>query len=312
MLIYQGKKSDFMNDMVNDSLSNKIEQLLLQKMHRKTMVNEKRSWENSMQYMFKVLNDDSIPNGANVAIEYNIPQTAKRVDFLISGFNDSGIGNVIIIELKQWEKIERIDGVDALVRTYTGNGNRQVVHPSYQAWSYAALIKDYSEVVQQNDIELHPCAYLHNYNRINNDPIDAKNYSLYIEEAPVFTHGEVIKLREFIKKYISKDDNANLLYEIDNGRIKPSKSLQDSIASMIKGNKEFKLIDDQKVVYENILKIAKQSKNDGKKRTIIVEGGPGTGKTVVAINLLSELTNSEQFCQYVSKNQAPRSVFLSK
>ena len=312
MLIYQGKKNDFMKDMENDVLSNKIENYLLEKMHRHTNFNEKRSWDNSMQYMYKILNDDEIPNGSNVAIEYNIPQTSKRVDFLISGLDGNDKGNVVIIELKQWDKIEKVDGVDALVQTYTGNGIRQVVHPSYQAWSYASLIRDYSEVVQDKRIFLHPCAYLHNYARVENDPIDDAKYSIYTIEAPVFAKGDVNRLRSFIKKYIVKDDKNNLIYEIDNGRIKPSKSLQDSISNMVKGNKEFNLIDEQKVIYENILKLAKESKLDNKKRTIIIEGGPGTGKTVVAINLLSDLTNSGQFCQYVSKNSAPRSVFLAK
>ena len=235
MLIYQGKKSDFMNDVEKDTLSNRIEEILLNKMHRRTVVNEKRSWENSMQYMYKVLNDKSIPDGSNVAIEYNIPQTSKRVDFLISGFDNQEKGNIVIIELKQWEKIGLIENSNSLVTTYIGNANRQVVHPSYQAWSYAALIKDYSEIVQQNEIELHPCAYMHNYKRQGDDPIDAVNYSIYLNEAPVYTYGEVDRLRDFIKKYIVKDDKDNLLYTIDNGKIRPSKSLQDSIASMLKG-----------------------------------------------------------------------------
>ena len=77
-----------------------------------------------------------------MAIEYNIPQTSKRVDFLISGYGWNGKGNVVIVELKQWEKLASIDGQDAIVETYTGGANRRVVHPCYQAWSYAALIRD--------------------------------------------------------------------------------------------------------------------------------------------------------------------------
>ena len=75
---------------------------------------------------------------------------------------------------------------------------------------------------------------------------------------------------------------------------------------MLKGNKEFIMLDEQKVVYETILNLSTKCQKDNKKRTIIVEGGPGTGKTVVAINLLAELTKRDQFAQYVSKNSAPR------
>ncbi len=81
---------------------------------------------------------------------------------------------------------------------------------------------------------------------------------------------------------------------------------------MIRGNREFVMIDEQRVVFENILKLSQQCQKDHKKRTIICEGGPGTGKSVVAVQLLSELTQQDQFVQYVSKNSAPRQVYLSK
>ena len=83
----------------------------------------------------------------------------------------NGKGNVVIVELKQWEKLTAIDGQDAIVETYTGGANRRVVHPCYQAWSYAALIRDYNEYVQNNVIGLYPCAYLHNYPRIERNLI---------------------------------------------------------------------------------------------------------------------------------------------
>lgn len=312
MIVYEGTKEDFLNSVEQDSIAEEIESKIYQKMHKSTVRNEFRSWENSLEYMYKVLNDAEIPIDAGIAIEYNIPQTSKRVDFLISGYDLLKKGNVVIIELKQWDKIESVLGMDALVETYVGNAVRRVVHPSYQAWTYSVLIRDYNESVQSKDINLSPCSYLHNYRRQENDPLDEKQYEIYLEDAPAFTRGEVKKLRDFIKKLIHKGDQKKLLYEIENGRIRPSKSLQDSLVAMLKGNKEFIMIDEQKIVYEEIITISKQSQIDNQKRVIIVRGGPGTGKTVVAINLLVNLTEEEQFCQYVSKNSAPRNVYQKK
>ena len=99
---------------------------------------------------------------------------------------------------------------------------------------------------------------------------------------------------------------------VEHGKIRPSKSLQNAIGSMLKGNKEFIMIDEQKVAYEEIFRLSLQSQKDCKKRTIIVQGGPGTGKTVIAVNLLAELTQRDQLAQYVSKNSAPRQVYLKK
>ena len=309
MLIYNGLKADFMLDTENDVLETKLYNAIKNKMNRTTGLSELNSWRNSLKEMYITLNDSNIPSDVGVAIEYNIPQTSKRIDFLISGYDNDNKGNVIIIELKQWEKLQAIEGQDAIVETYTGGVNRRVVHPSYQAWSYAALIKDYNEYVQDAEIELHPCAYLHNYPRVGNDPLDAKQYETILADAPAFTYGQREALRRFIKGCITTGDNEDTLVKIEHGKIRPSKQLQDSICGMLKGNKEFIMLDEQKVVYENILNLSMKCQKDCQKRTIIVEGGPGTGKTVVAINLLAELIKRNQFAQYVSKNSAPRTVY---
>lgn len=312
MLVYDGTKMDFLRSVEKDTIALEIEDRIYNKMHRQTPRNEFRAWENSLEYMYKVLNDHSIPEDSGIAIEYNIPQTSKRIDFLISGFDNENNGNVVIIELKQWDRITAVQGRDALVETYTGNAVRKVVHPSYQAWSYATTIKDYNQTVQNENIVLSPCSYLHNYRRIENDPLDESQYDLYLKDAPAFTRGEVDELRNFIKSCIHKGDSKDLLYRIEHGKIKPSKAIQDSISSMLKGNREFVMLDEQKVVYEEILDLSEKSQTDGKKRVVIVKGGPGTGKTVVAINLLAQLTCRNQFCQYVSKNSAPRNVYIKK
>ncbi len=312
MIVYDGIKSEFLNSVMNGTIAEEVRQRIFEKMGRTTPKSEFDSWKNSLSRMYMVLADTSIPDHAGIAIEYNVPQTSKRVDFIVSGYDADNQSNAVIIELKQWDELKKVDGKDALVETYTGGGLREVVHPCYQVWSYATLIRDYNKTVQDQNIVLSPCAYLHNYALKENDPILDEQYKEYIEEAPVFCERDALKLREFIHRFIQKGDDKKILYEIDHGKIRPSKSLQNAISNMLKGNREFIMIDDQKVVYETILQLACKSKADMKKRTIIVEGGPGTGKSVVAINLLAELTKRGQFAQYASKNSAPRQVYSQK
>lgn len=312
MIIYSGSKADFMVQVEEDTIAYTIRDNILEKMHRKTPDAEFRSWVNSLEYMYKVLNDDGIPRNSGIAIEYNLPNTAKRVDFLVSGYDAKRTANVVIIELKQWEKLNKAEGLDALVETFTGGRERRVVHPSYQAWSYAEMIRDYNEYAQIAGVNLWPCAYLHNYMRVQDDPLDDPIYKDYLDEAPAFAKGDVRKLREFIKRVVETGDDTEILYEIDNGRIKPSKSLQDAIVGMLESNPEFNLIDDQKVVFERIMELSRQCERDGKKRVLIATGGPGTGKTVIAMNLLARLTQEGVFVQYCSKNSAPRTVYAKK
>jgi len=312
MIVYDGLKTDFLTCCEDDSIAIKIEENILSKLGRHTPKAEFRSWENSLNYMYKVLNDKDIPEDAGIAIEFNIPQTSKRVDFMISGYDQNSNPEMVIVELKQWETLDEVQGTDALVETFTGGANRRVVHPSYQAWSYAQLIRDYNSAVQDRRVKLSPCACLHNYIRHEQDPLDAEQYEDYLEEAPAYTKGQLSELRDFIKRSIRKGDRKEVLYLVDHGKIRPSKSLQNAIGSMLKGNREFIMIDEQKVAYEEILRLSTLSQKDYKKRTIIVQGGPGTGKTVIAVNLLAELTQRDQMVQYVSKNSAPRQVYLKK
>ena len=300
-----------MDCVLNDCIVDKIEEEYVLKFG-KVNINEKRAWKNSMEYMFKVLTTEDIPGNAGVAIEFNVPYTSKRIDFILSGLTSKKRESAIIIELKQWESVEKVPDKDGIIKTYVGGANREVPHPSYQAWSYASVIEDFNKLVQDDEIGLYPCAYLHNYQKKEKDPLIDNIYYEYLEKAPVFVEGDVVKLQEFILNYIKYGDNKSVLYKIENGKLRPSKSLQDCLLSMIKGNSEFIMIDEQKTVYEQALKMAKASKKDGLKRVLIVEGGPGTGKSVLAINLLVELTRLGLVVQYVSKNAAPRNVYFKK
>ena len=313
MLVYEGIKSGFIDDVDLGIIADKIRNKYIEVVKKRPSVPEFNSWKNSMQYMRGVLSDSEIPNNTGIAIEYNIPPTGCIIDFMMSGYNKDK-SNVVIIELKQWDKAIEVGQMDGIykVNTYTGGGMRDVNHPSYQAMTYANLIKDYNENVQLKDINVIPCAYLHNYYFEDDDTLLSNNYKDYTDKAPLFGHNDVIKLRNFIKKYIENGDDGNILYEIDHGRIRPSKMLQDSLSKMLKGNKEFYMIDNQKIVYEYAIKNAIDTISKNDKNVMIVRGGPGTGKSVLAINLLVELNNRNMTCFYVTKNSAPRSVYATK
>ena len=311
MLVYEGIKSGFINDVNLNLIVNKIYEKY-QKYFGRTSDSQLNSWKNSMQYMRGVLDDNEIPDNAGVAIEFNIPTTSKRIDFILSGRDRNKKDSVIIIELKQWENCDAVEGKDGIVSTFTGHAIREVTHPSYQAMSYANLIKDFNETVQLEDIGLHPCAFLHNYVLSEDDPICSSQYQEYIKEAPMFGANDFMKLRSFIKRYILEGDDRETLYKIENGKIRPSKRLQDSLTKMLEGNKEFNMIDEQKVIYEDAIRMAIDTLSANEKNVLVVQGGPGTGKSVLAINLLVELTNRNMTCFYVTKNAAPRAVFRDK
>ncbi|MEI7668116.1 MAG: DUF2075 domain-containing protein, partial [Erysipelotrichaceae bacterium] len=201
---------------------------------------------------------------------------------------------------------------DDIVETLINGGLKQVTHPSYQAWSYASTIQDYNQSFRNQNIGLHPFAFLHNYRIIENDPLIDKLISPSVLKAPLFGKNDVDKLSKTILNLIKKGDNKLITHIIENGVIKPSKALQDAVRSMIEGNPEFIMLDEQKEVYEQAKLLALQSMQDNRKRVLIVDGGPGTGKTVLAINLMTEMIKQDISAFYVTKNAAPRQVFKKK
>ena len=308
MIVYLETKAQFSEDVLSNRIEVKVQDCMKRALGKRVGDKEIASWKNSLPYMGRVLDHPDIPPDSGVAIEYNIPQTGKRIDFIVTGTRNDGQRTAVIVELKQWKEAEATSK-DGIVSTYVGGREREVSHPSYQAWSYAMLITDFNETVRQDPIHLWPCAYLHNCE--SDSVIRAPFYSEHTKAAPAFLKDDALKLREFIKVHVKHGDGGETMFRIRDGRIRPSKGLADHLASMIQGNREFYLIDEQKLVYETALSLASSS-TPQEKNVLIINGGPGTGKTVVAINLLVELTNREIATQYVTKNSAPRAVYENK
>ena len=269
MIVYQKTKAAFLDDVFDRVIEDVIAQQYLDKTRRYAPPSEIRAWRESLREMAFVLRDNDIPADLGVGVEFGIPQSNKRIDFILSGQAEDGEPRLVLIELKQWSKARLSDKDGVIIANRGGGAEREGAHPSYQAWSYAALLKGFNEAVYEGGTALHPCAYLHNY--VADGVIDHPHYAPYTDQAPVFLKGEEERkrLRDFIKQHVRHGDRAQLIFKIENGRIRPSKMLVDSLASMLKGNQEFVLIDDQKVVYETCLAAARCA-SENQKQVVIV------------------------------------------
>ena len=311
MIIYNKSLGEFKEHVI----LNQMPEILLNNLREKGLSggsqSEVNSWNNSLHFMKDVLDDNSFSSDCEVAIEYNIPQTSKRVDFMIIG-NNNDEDHIVIVELKQWAKVEKVDDNCDHSIISDLKAHEPVAHPSYQAYSYKCLIRDYcNEDIKEDTLK--PCAYLHNLSENFRNVIEDDIYKEWTNEAPVFLQHDVLKIRNFIKQYIKlKANDGNLLYRIDSGRLRPTKSLQDALDSMLCGNKEFHMIDEQVVAYDKIMNAIKLSQFDDKKHVIIITGGPGTGKSVLAINVLARcIIDLKLNASYITKNMAPRKCYAS-
>ena len=309
MIAYLATKGQFLSDAVG------IEDVIRDAVIRELGLNIKKdsaeynSWRNSLgNAMFHVLNTPLIPDDAGVAIEYRLKGRRQRIDVMISGFNPSGTRSVAVVELKQWSTILESSLPEHVV-TWMGHREQALPHPSYQAWSYARLLADFYEVVSSEPIAMSPCAYVHNCD--DDAVLRAVEMTDITSRAPVFIKGEHLELQEFIIDVVSQGDSGEGLRKIDESAILPSKQLVQSLNSMLEGHEEFVLIDEQKTAFESIMEFV-AAVPVGEHQTLVIQGGPGTGKSVIAINALVKLLERGLNVRYVTKNAAPRGVYKQK
>ena len=314
MIIYNETSSNFLNHIYENKIGYVLKENMLLKMNKSVSLSELRSWEKSLPQMAKVLRDADLRDDTHVLLEYKLPSSEKRIDFIVTGEDVKGDKNVVIVELKQWERAKLANG-NGIVQTYLGGRERETVHPSYQASSYKRYLQNFNESLYDNSsIALHSCAYLHNYIKDKNkEPLLDERYRDYIEESPLYFQFNDRDLANNIKYLVENGKGKEIAEAIENGKIRPSKKLVETVGSLIEGNEEFILLDEQKVAYEKVVSIYDQlSLENDKKHVILIKGGPGTGKSVIGLNLMSYMLKNRAYVEYITPNQAFREVLRKK
>ena len=301
MLAYVKTYNDFCNDIKGGMIVNQIQSAL----KRKFSESEQKSFRISLASLNAALSNVDIPEKAQVGLELNVPLTNKRIDFIIAGEDEKKQKNVVIVELKQWEKVQHTDLSDIVLL-----GTEQRVHPSWQAFSYGTTISNFNEYIEENPVNIYTCCFLHDYNKEYEAEIKHNVYSEGLNKSPAFISDEWIKFANFIGSKIKTESTVNLLYEISNGRIKPSKFLVDSLADSLNGNSKIELIDQQRIAFSNIKKVINEALKTNKRKVIIVKGGAGTGKSLIALHLLGELHRKGKTAFYVAKSSYIKEAYF--
>ena len=303
MILYSSSKTAFNNDINDKSIIDILNNKMKEKMYHYTSESEKSSWENSLEYISEVISSSNLPDDCTIILEYNLPISSSRIDLMITGFDEQNNKKVLLFELKQWSKANIVPDSDILLETYVGNALRRVVHPAYQVITYRDLLCDYNKYIQDENVLVIPCVIMHNY--VSDNIINSSLFSKILKDVNMFYKEDFNKLVEFINCSFIKGDNGQIINSIDRSEFYPSKKLQDAIKDLMDGKECFKLIDSQMVIYDELLRNIDNSENS----VSIVDGGPGTGKSVIAINLLVEMIKQGKMAQYVSRNTAPRAIY---
>lgn len=274
--------------------------------------NEIASWTNNAPHISKILFDAGVSD-SYVTFEFLVPFCRKRIDCVIYGTGTDGSQNVIHIELKQWSnngvKLAESEGnfeaneknEDAVfnVTAYTGHANRIVAHPSQQVKGYQGYLANFIEVISNEELHLTGLAYCYNY--LKNDPKNRsylfdKQYSSLLAQYPTYAKDQKPELVQKLKQLLINGDGLSVFNKMMASPVRPSKKLLNEVTKMVQegDTSAFSLIEDQivarNIILDKIRPILRTDSSDGfQKSVIIVKGGPGTGKTVIALHILAEL-----------------------
>jgi uncharacterized protein len=303
MRLYSGTTKSLIDDSTFNRIGTKLKDAFFSEFRYLPSVAECNSWNNSLRAVSQVFQAACLLDHG-ILLELQLPLTSKRLDCLVTGYDREKTQNAVIIELKQWSGCKGASGKNE-VATFVGGNIRDVLHPAVQVGQYMMYLADCHTAFQGNDgINAHACSYLHNYSPIKNDPLFLPQFAEQVSRFPVFTADDVQGLTTFLDQRIHEGDSGAIAATVERSKYRPSKKLLDHVAKLIKGKPEYVLLDEQLVVYDKVVEAAKTGVSGKKKIAIIVRGGPGTGKSVIAMNLLGDLSGMGLNAHYVTGSRA--------
>ncbi len=186
MRLYSGKAPDFCEDAAHNRIADKLKTAFLATYRYEPGPAEVNSWRNSLRAMAQIIERANLGD-SGVLLEFELPLSSLRLDCMITGTDRAGASNATIIELKQWDRCDAAEG--ECILTFTGGGNRDVLHPSVQVGSYCQYLADSHTAFHETSeaVNLSACAYLHNYAFAESDPLLDTKFDHWRSSYPVYS-----------------------------------------------------------------------------------------------------------------------------
>ncbi|WP_034802752.1 DUF2075 domain-containing protein [Intrasporangium oryzae] len=279
---------------------------------------ERRSWSRSLPVIAADLRGAGL-SGVEMLIEFQLPLTSKRADVVLAGLDRrTGRPAYVVVELKQWTDAERFEDSDELVLV-GGYGSRPVTHPTRQVSGYVEYLADFTATLADTTDAVRGIAYLHNATD------QCVGDLLEVGESPagrLFTGQRRAALREYLQEIFAPESGAAAADQLLGSAIRPSRQLMAVAADEVQRREMFTLLDEQKDAYSYVLHSVRKASRSNTKTAVIISGGPGSGKSVIALSLMGELsrqgrtvihaTGSQSFTTTLRKVAAARNPRVRK
>lgn len=261
---------------------------------------EVRSWQNSLPVLAGDLRDAGL-SGIEVLVEQRLPLSSKRADAVLCGVHPgTGEPSYVVVELKQWTQAEAdIDDPELVyVDSY---GRRPVLHPAQQVQGYVDYFTDFLRALEHNPESLRGAAYLHNASEAG---VASLRLRTETDTSRLFTKDQRGEWLEYLTSHLAAG-TGNVAADIFLGSaVAPSRQLMKLAADEIREREQFVLLDEQQVAFRLVLNEVRRAMRGDRKAVVVVTGGPGSGKSVIALSLLGELFRQGRTAEHVTGSRS--------
>lgn len=305
MRLYESTIKEFNNDVLHNRIADLLAKRYKEHYKKQALESEYRAWQQSLN----ILNNSFVHSGLTenrLIVEYELPYSSRRIDVIIFGKGLHDHDNVVLIELKQWsnEHVEDSDAEGNIIIDY-GRFKKEQAHPCLQVQGYHFDLKDFLLIFQEKKtVGLDSCAYCHNYSKNGQNVLFYPKFNRIIKEFPLFVKEDLVDLGNYLKERLNRGTGQILYERFVSSPIRTSKRLLEHTSEMINKQQIFNLIDDQIAAYNAIMHKAKALVKTKLKSVIIVKGGPGTGKSVIALEVMGELMRQGKVVYHVTGSSA--------
>ncbi|MFI1799489.1 DNA/RNA helicase domain-containing protein [Streptomyces sp. NPDC020379] len=278
---------------------------------------EVRSWERSVPALTNALVEAGLGE-VEVLLEYGLPLTSKRADAILAGVHPStGEPSYVVVELKQWSEAHPED--DDPLRCHIPAYPEPVLNPIEQVRGYCDYLVSFNGALERLPESIVGVAYLHNATESGVAGLRAVTED---DRGRMFTGEQRGAFLGYLRSRLAAKPGAEAADALMQGKVRPSKQLMTVAAEEVRSREQFVLLDEQRLAYETVMAAVRRARRSNHKQAVVVTGGPGSGKSVIALSLLGDLyrrgipalhaTGSQSFTKTMRKVAGARKPEVQK
>lgn len=253
---------------------------------------EVRSWNNSLHALAQLLISAQLGD-VEMLIEYQLPMCSLRADVVLAGIHpDTGDPAYVVVELKQWSAAHMISGSADLCEVSGIRPRRAWMHPVSQVSRYGEYLADLVQIFDGCPERLSTAAFLHNATSSSASEL----LTAPVAGGRLFTDTSRAPFADFLRERIQGDPEFSAGDSLLRSRFSPNRKLMEVAAAEVMEREIFKLLGEQQKAFSLVLRTLEntQSTSFGGKEVVLITGGPGSGKSVIALSLMGHLLREQR------------------